>query len=360
MQSVKEAFFKKVGESKAMNDVIKEAKEYLEICKDTGNEFALAAEIIHKLIVHSKNQDAEIARLAERVKAEVNVVKVTEAEAYKLRTALVAVTAERDSLQAKMYERLAKVTAELYSARADYARVVALVDSGVDEAAALRSKLATVEAERNWASDSFDEANRDLEQIGILCGDRVETPYESVVRVLREKEAAESALAKMTAEKEAAESVLTQAIVFVQAVPSNGESICLRTCANFMAANRRDNTLSKTVVQTALNALDRLDAYRASQPTAGSAFGADTPWPLTDAVRRLCEATEHLIDDHSCDSHGHETARDAVRTARAWLASQPTSSGGKCQKCFHGQIDVGDSLITCNKCKGTGRIGEHE
>ena len=45
-------------------------------------------------------------------------------------------------------------------------------------------------------------------------------------------------------------------------------------------------------------------------------MGSNDPWPTLDAVKRLVDAADHLLDDHSCDAHGYEGlmfARDAMR-----------------------------------------------
>jgi hypothetical protein len=40
------------------------------------------------------------------------------------------------------------------------------------------------------------------------------------------------------------------------------------------------------------------------------------PWPPRDVVEQLVQATEHLLDDHSCDQHGYESWRIAAKKAR--------------------------------------------
>lgn len=52
--------------------------------------------------------------------------------------------------------------------------------------------------------------------------------------------------------------------------------------------------------------------------------GNDSPWPPVDVVRKLVEATEHLLQDHSCDTHGYEEMNCAVEEAKKWL-----SGGGR-------------------------------
>lgn len=40
------------------------------------------------------------------------------------------------------------------------------------------------------------------------------------------------------------------------------------------------------------------------------------PWALEDVLERLADAADHLHHDHSCDTHGWETARAAATEAR--------------------------------------------
>lgn len=56
------------------------------------------------------------------------------------------------------------------------------------------------------------------------------------------------------------------------------------------------------------------------------AAGMDTPWPLHDVLAKLIEATDHLLDVHDCDTHGHEEFRTAAIAGKELLArhqSQP-------------------------------------
>jgi hypothetical protein len=47
-----------------------------------------------------------------------------------------------------------------------------------------------------------------------------------------------------------------------------------------------------------------------------------TPWPLHDVLAKLIEATEHLLDHHDCDTHGHEEFRTAANRGKELLGSQ--------------------------------------
>lgn len=56
----------------------------------------------------------------------------------------------------------------------------------------------------------------------------------------------------------------------------------------------------------------------------------DTAYPLTEILRRLADAADHLLGDHSCDAHGYEglgLARDAARRILAGLAHADETGG---------------------------------
>ena len=44
-----------------------------------------------------------------------------------------------------------------------------------------------------------------------------------------------------------------------------------------------------------------------------------SPWPLRDVLAKLASATEHLLQDHACDVHGHEEMKRAADEARCTL-----------------------------------------
>ena len=50
--------------------------------------------------------------------------------------------------------------------------------------------------------------------------------------------------------------------------------------------------------------------------------GEDTPWPLREVLSTLIEATEHLLNAHSCDAHGHERFAKACYVAKQLLANR--------------------------------------
>jgi hypothetical protein len=82
-----------------------------------------------------------------------------------------------------------------------------------------------------------------------------------------------------------------------------------------------------------------------------SVLAVDTPWPFTEVLRRLAEAGEHLLGEHSCDTHGHEGIRDACNAARrilASLGSQPgsTSDNGTIRQ----PLSSHDTGCRCDQC----------
>jgi hypothetical protein len=62
-------------------------------------------------------------------------------------------------------------------------------------------------------------------------------------------------------------------------------------------------------------------------------MGGDGPWPLLDVLRRMTSAVQHGLQTHSCDHHGHEGDRDAMRSAiatadRIAAAARKLAKGG--------------------------------
>lgn len=48
--------------------------------------------------------------------------------------------------------------------------------------------------------------------------------------------------------------------------------------------------------------------------------GHDQVWPLVDVLRRLKAATEHALQVHGCDHHGHEGDKYAAEAADHYIA----------------------------------------
>jgi hypothetical protein len=55
-----------------------------------------------------------------------------------------------------------------------------------------------------------------------------------------------------------------------------------------------------------------------SAEASREALRMDDPWPIPDILKKLADATEHLLTEHDCDGHGYEAYEAAVRAARAF------------------------------------------
>jgi hypothetical protein len=71
------------------------------------------------------------------------------------------------------------------------------------------------------------------------------------------------------------------------------------------------------------------NASAGSAPAHGSVdpFN-DQPWPLRDAVRKLCDAAEILLHEKNYDGHGHEEISRALKVGREW-SGPPNSVLGR-------------------------------
>jgi hypothetical protein len=58
----------------------------------------------------------------------------------------------------------------------------------------------------------------------------------------------------------------------------------------------------------------------------------DEPWSLPEVLAKLIEATEHSLNFHSCDTHGHELFRAAANAGRSilreWQSTAPALKAG--------------------------------
>jgi hypothetical protein len=98
--------------------------------------------------------------------------------------------------------------------------------------------------------------------------------------------------------------------------------------------------------------------------------GLDTPWPLRDVLTKLIDATEHLLDDHDCDAHGHEEYRAAAKAGKGLLArrdAQPPEGSQEARhllscamvmhpNCTH--CDCGSSIDSRTESRSGGNPGE--
>ena len=53
------------------------------------------------------------------------------------------------------------------------------------------------------------------------------------------------------------------------------------------------------------------------------------PWPINDAISKLCEAAAILLDDKSYDGQGHEEIRAALNAAKDYTSKAPAQSLAK-------------------------------
>lgn len=77
-----------------------------------------------------------------------------------------------------------------------------------------------------------------------------------------------------------------------------------------------DTRAERDEARAALTRAQKMLAAEQGRPEGAARIGMDTPWPLTACVHRLCDAADHLLHDHNCDTHGYEeviAARDAAR-----------------------------------------------
>ena len=70
--------------------------------------------------------------------------------------------------------------------------------------------------------------------------------------------------------------------------------------------------------QAAYDRADLLKMLSRERVLSGSAF----PFDVASVLEKLASAAEHLLDDHSCDGHGHEQVRIAVTTARRFIRAR--------------------------------------
>lgn len=59
--------------------------------------------------------------------------------------------------------------------------------------------------------------------------------------------------------------------------------------------------------------------------------GKNTPWPLSDVLRVLADAAEHLLQVHDCDHDGYEAIDQAMRVARKIAGPKPPKVNGRYQ-----------------------------
>ena len=93
-------------------------------------------------------------------------------------------------------------------------------------------------------------------------------------------------------------------------------------CVECRAADEIDRQRAQIARLEELHALyqDKVQRQRAEIERIREVFGMSEPWPLNDILAKLVEATQHLLDDHNCDTHGHEEFRHAASGGKACLS----------------------------------------
>ena len=109
----------------------------------------------------------------------------------------------------------------------------------------------------------------------------------------------------------------------------------LREVANLLHDELRTGGQGgETCLSIAHRAVLAYKAMRDQRDEARAALGMDRPWPFRDVVRKLADAADHLLNHHSCDTHGWEEIATARDEARAFLSrteplpAAPQAEGG--------------------------------
>lgn len=79
---------------------------------------------------------------------------------------------------------------------------------------------------------------------------------------------------------------------------------------------QRFMTAFQLVPDETTDALGRVPPAPAPQLPWKVALGFNTSWPVSDVLKKLADAAEHLLRDHNCDAHGWEGITHAVDAAR--------------------------------------------
>lgn len=187
-------------------------------------------------------RDEEVARLLTRVR--------------ELEAEVVAARADFDSAT----EIMLRDTRTMDALRAEVARVTGKLHATEDELAGALQTIGRVTTDldhwRSVAESRPDISAKELEtKLAVVTVERDEARHAAQVHCAGKVNA--------WAERDRAESALAQALA---AMPTDHETDCLRDCAEYMASRW---TKTPPVPRSALAALDRLDAFRASQQQNG-------------------------------------------------------------------------------------------
>lgn len=86
------------------------------------------------------------------------------------------------------------------------------------------------------------------------------------------------------------------------------------------AVDKREN-LSRQLAAALEREEAQFEREVALREDAARLLMLDRPWSLADTLRKLVEATEHLLRDHDCDVHGWEGYEHAKTAAQEWLTN---------------------------------------
>ena len=74
--------------------------------------------------------------------------------------------------------------------------------------------------------------------------------------------------------------------------------------------------------------------------------GGDTPFPLPEVIRILCDAADCLLLEHNYDGHGHEVIAEARDAGRKLLAGEPGEVGKQVAKRLQAAFVAGADWAT--------------
>ena len=104
-----------------------------------------------------------------------------------------------------------------------------------------------------------------------------------------------------------------------------GELHTAERCRDFIAAELEASSgKSNAEVMEYMRALGFARDERDALLTA---LGLYSPWPLSDVLDLLCDATDHLLIDHACDTDGYEQFALAVGAGRRYVAAIAEAKG---------------------------------
>lgn len=82
---------------------------------------------------------------------------------------------------------------------------------------------------------------------------------------------------------------------------------------------------------------------------------SDTAWPLHDVIAKLADAADHLLNDHACDTHGHEEIGVARDAARRWLTAREARIAAAKEKVERAKLAM-VAFFACTTCGDTHRM----